>query len=353
MDHPTQLAWFEMLYPSMTPSTEPGADLTSTLDVRPQPHWDDSTSSHSNSNHTTLPAGIDFRRTDPTFLEPPSYSSFGPPSQSRATVLPVASYDLTDWPFARNVHPGANNELPSMGETLTWNGVNAWNMGTRPPLHLPRQDKLSQAHPTKTPALRTTGRSAVKSSKLYGARAAVDNQVRAPFPKSSNPAPPKERHKFLRLLKQTLVGLYPQCRTFDQLLLFLGKDTAEISQRMPPSYLDSIQGEIESNNVDCENTIYGGPREKSEIPASQTTPSSPREDQGGEKDAAYVGTADIPWRPLETTTSDIEAEEGGAIGELKDTKERLACPYFKKTPSLHQNRRSCKGPGFQDLHRVK
>jgi hypothetical protein len=352
MDHQTQLAWFEMFYPSMTPSTEPGTEFSSTLNVEPQPQWEAPTSSYSNSNHTTLPAGVGFQEADVTFVEPPSYSSFDPPMQNQATMVPVAPYDSTNWPIPRNYHPVASNELPPVSETSSSNGVNTWNMGFRHPLPLPRQDKLSQPRPTKTPPQPTTRRPAVKSSRF--ARTAIDNQVRAPLPKSSNLAPHKERPKFLKLLKQTLVGLYPQCRNFEELLLVLDKDTAEISQRMPPSYLDSTRCEIGSHTMSGENAIHDSPEEKPEIFASQMTSSHSRGDRIERRVAEYVDTADIPWRPLETTTSDIEAEDGGAVSELKGyNSRRLACPYYKKTPSLHQTRRSCKGPGFLDVHRLK
>lgn len=84
-----------------------------------------------------------------------------------------------------------------------------------------------------------------------------------------------------------------------------------------------------SSGVTSSNTASSTKRQREESP--ENGDSDPDEDDSKGK---------RPRKP-----NDVEAP---AIGMRK-----LACPYFKRDPSTYQNWRTCPGPGWGTVHRLK
>ncbi|KAF2093348.1 hypothetical protein NA57DRAFT_81278 [Rhizodiscina lignyota] len=51
--------------------------------------------------------------------------------------------------------------------------------------------------------------------------------------------------------------------------------------------------------------------------------------------------------------SDGPSKRGTVPGHYDLAERRLACPYFQRNPSRYMSRRSCPGPGWKSVHRVK
>jgi hypothetical protein len=341
MDPSSETEWLFDLTSPTTASTEAGSF----------PNWQDPNPPSLIPYNTTFPVNIGQQGISPTIFEPPSYSS---------------SYHDAAWPTPSNLQYGTDDANSLVGLAASPFDIIEGNAQTSNPAFPPPYppygpNNNAQPRPMKTVTRRTTDRPAAKTvTRAYGGRAAVDNQLKALnqhkvfSPKFPNSAPPKDRFTHLKDLKQALKRLYPQCRTFDEIRFMLARDTAEISRRTPPSYLDSVQCESERGFGSEKDMIDGRLMEKSEVCVGMVTPGHLNLDEDNEKDLANVGTPEIPWRPIEQTVSDTEFEEPCAVAKAEGgNMDRFACPYFKHNPALHQSRQSCKGPGFQDVHRIK
>ena len=70
-------------------------------------------------------------------------------------------------------------------------------------------------------------------------------------------------------------------------------------------------------------------------------------------DRARVGSHDSTGDNEAGGAGNSTGEAGTVTSPISAPDHRLGCPFFKRDPRRHSNHRSCSGPGWKTIHRVK
>lgn len=106
----------------------------------------------------------------------------------------------------------------------------------------------------------------------------------------------------------------------------------------------TAHGDGHSNPSDQSRTGAWSSFASSSGPSELTSPKKRKSQSWGNDpgDENSDSEKDCPRRPMKTLKL-----------ESSLTRRRFACPYFKRSPNRHMHQRSCAGPGWPSVHRLK
>lgn len=140
------------------------------------------------------------------------------------------------------------------------------------------------------------------------------------------------------------------------------KPTREYFIQSEEPSLENQRGILGHISIFRQNTGAGGNKGRKETQRTTSSSSDPL------SSAQMISRVDARFgghqRPRKQRAKDDDHDEQDSDGEIErysnhsqqyvgTIPRRLACPYFKRNPQKYQQERSCSGPGWNTVHRIK